>query len=212
MRCGKDGICFLREASNNPSACSLAFNCSNANCKAPAPLGSMNSAEICNSPRSSYTVMRPRTVTCNPFSGRKRRSLAEERNITTRICADSSLRVKYKCPESGTRRLEISPSTQQSEYSRSISERTADTSAPTVQTRRSGGRNWNPSWSAMPMSFDQWFDCEAVVYSVHPIPNCHPESCNSLPSVVILSAAGSSRSEVPAESKDPYSTQNVALE
>src|ERR1700687_6194828 len=145
--CGNGGIGFFCDASNNPSARNLAFNCSNANCRAPAPLGSMNSAEICSSPRSSYTVMRPRTVTCNPFSGRKRSSLADDRNITTRICADSSFSVKYKWPESGMRRFEISPSTQQSEYSRSMCDRTAETSARTVQMRRSGGRNWNPSWS-----------------------------------------------------------------
>ena len=30
--------------------------------------------------------------------------------------------------------------------------------------------------------------------------------------IVILSAAGSSRSELPAESKDPYSTKNVGRE
>ena len=150
--CGSGGIGFFRDASNKPSTCNRAFNCSNASCRAPAPFGSMNSAEICNSPRSSYTVMRPRTVTCNPFSGRNRSSLAEDRNITTRICAASSFKVKYKCPESGMRRLETSPSTQQSEYSRSMCDRTADTSARTVQTRRSGGRNWNPSWSAVLMS------------------------------------------------------------
>src|SRR5271169_6393477 len=95
--------------------------------------------------------MRPRTVTCSPFSGRNRNSLADDRNITTRICAASSFSVKYKWPESGMRRLEISPSTQQSEYSRSMCDRTAETSARTVQTRRSGGRNWNPSWSAVPI-------------------------------------------------------------
>src|SRR5207302_376022 len=94
-------------------------------------------------------VMRPRTVTCNPFSGRNRSSFADERDITTRICADSSFSVKYKWPESGMRRLEISPSTQQSEYSRSMCDRTAETRARTVQTRRSGGRNWNPSWSTI---------------------------------------------------------------
>src|SRR5271157_961614 len=151
--CGNGGIAFFRDASNNPSACNRAFNCSNANCRAPAPFGSMNSAEICSSPRSSYTVMRPRTITCNPFSGRNRSSFADERNITTRICALSSFSVKYKWPESGMRRFEISPSTQQSEYSRSMCDRTAETSARTVQMRRSGGRNWNPSWSAVSMRF-----------------------------------------------------------
>src|ERR1700730_16241481 len=155
--CGNGGIGFFRDASNNPSACNLAFNCSNANCKAPAPFGSMNSAEICNSPRSSYTVRRLRTVTCNPFSGRKRSSFADERNITTRICADSSFSVKYKWPESGMRRFEISPSTQQSEYSRSMCERTAETSARTVQMRLSGGRKWNPSWSDISISLAEKF-------------------------------------------------------
>src|ERR1022692_4086153 len=89
--------------------------------------------------------MRPRTVTCRPFSGRNRRSLADDRNMTTRICADSSFKVKYKWPESGMRRLEISPSTQQSEYSRSMCERTAETSAPPGQAGRFGGQKWNPS-------------------------------------------------------------------
>src|SRR5580658_910813 len=98
--------------------------------------------------------MRPRTVTCRPFSGRKRSRFALERNITTRICELSSLSVKYKWPESGFRRLEISPSTQQSEYSRSMWERTAETSARTVQTRRSGGQNWKPSWSEVAMNFN----------------------------------------------------------
>src|SRR5437667_254165 len=95
--------------------------------------------------------MRPRTVTCNPFSGRNRNSFAAERNITTRICELASFSVKYRWPESGMRRFEISPSTQQSEYSRSRCVRTADTSARTVQTRRSGGRNWKPSWSVCSM-------------------------------------------------------------
>src|SRR5882724_11062674 len=97
--------------------------------------------------------MRPRTVTCSPFSGRNRNSFEEDRNITTRICAFSSFRVKYRCPESGFRRLEISPSTQQSEYSRSRCVRTAATSARTVQMRRSGGRKWKPSWSVSCMDF-----------------------------------------------------------
>src|SRR5208283_387686 len=95
--------------------------------------------------------MRPRTVTCSPFSGRNRNSLADERNITTRILADSSFRVKYKWPESGMRRLEISPSTQQSENCRSTSDRTAETKAWTDQTCRSGARNWKPSWSDISM-------------------------------------------------------------
>ncbi len=151
IRSGSGGIGFFRPGSNRPSASSRAFNCSNASCKAPSPCGSMNSAETCSSPRSSYTVMRPRTVTCSPFSGRNRNSFADERNITTRICALSSFNVKYRCPESGLRRLEISPSTQQSEYSRSRCVRTAATSARTVQTRRSGGRKWKPSWSVSSM-------------------------------------------------------------
>ncbi len=94
MRDGSDGIAFLRSAANSPSASSFALSCSKANCSEPAPLGSMYSAEICNSPRSSYTVTRPRTTTCKPSAGRKRSNRADERNITTRICALPSLSVK----------------------------------------------------------------------------------------------------------------------
>jgi len=151
IRWGNGGIGFFRDASNKPSACNRALSCSKANCNAPAPFGSMNSAEICSSPRSSYTVTRPRTVTCNPFSGRKRSNFAAERNITTRICAASSFSVKYRCPESGMRRFEISPSTQQSEYWRSTSPRTAATRARTDQICRSSARNWKPSWSGISM-------------------------------------------------------------
>src|SRR5579864_4478073 len=92
--------------------------------------------------------MRPRTTTCKPSAGRKRSSRAEERNITTRICAFPSLRVKYRWPESGARKFEISPSTHASEYSRSMCERTAATRSRTFHTRRSGGRKLKPIWSA----------------------------------------------------------------
>ena len=95
----------LRPASNNPSASSFAFSCSNATCSAPAPFGSMYSAEICNSPRSSYTVTRPRSTTCIPSAGRNLNSRACDRNITTRICAFPSFSVKYKMPRIGRAKI-----------------------------------------------------------------------------------------------------------
>src|SRR5579883_2840262 len=75
---------------------------------------------------------------CRPFSGLKRSSRACERNITTRICAPSSLSVKYRCPDSAGRKLEISPSTHTSVYSRSTRVRRSDMRSRTLQIRRVG--------------------------------------------------------------------------
>ena len=42
MRSGRAGSGRLREASNNPSAASFFFNCSNASCSEPVPTGSLD--------------------------------------------------------------------------------------------------------------------------------------------------------------------------
>ncbi len=47
-----------------------------------------------------------------PSSGSKRTRRPRPLKSTAESCAPSSFSVKYACPEDGTRRFEISPSTQ----------------------------------------------------------------------------------------------------
>ena len=63
-----------------------------------------------NSPRASYKPTRARAITRMPSAGRKRRNVLFGLNIAQRICALASFRLKYRWPDDGREKFEISPS------------------------------------------------------------------------------------------------------
>src|SRR6185437_5113559 len=82
----------------------------------------------------------PRTVTCNPSSGRNFSPRTWSRKQTQRICAFSSFSVKYKCPDCAARKFETSPSTHTSGNSASSTSHSLSVISLTRQTCFSGIR------------------------------------------------------------------------
>jgi hypothetical protein len=129
MRIGMRGNARFFAMSNKPSAASRALSSSNARCSAPAPASSSDSTMSWNSPRASYRLTRARASTRMPSPGLKRSQVLFGRNIAQRTCAPPSLSVKYRCPDAGREKFEISPSTQISGNTSSSRSRTKRVSA-----------------------------------------------------------------------------------
>ncbi len=93
-RAGSMGRPRLADASNRPSAASLARNASMRASSAPAPAYSRRSIMSWYSERSPYALILPVAITSTPFSGFRPTRGSVVFQITARILPPSSLRLR----------------------------------------------------------------------------------------------------------------------